>query len=217
MRYAKDNNYGLLAAQKALKAAKYDVKSNEGALWPEVNFTASSGKNTVSSHTGNNPSTRSTEYTLEMNMPLYAGGATRAKIRKSKYQRWAAQELLRDAERAVVSGVTASWEMMQTSKSNISSIQEQIKASAIALEGTRKEEALGNRTVLDVLNAYQTLLISQVSEVEARHDYYVSGLQLLQSMGKLTSQKLGLKVKHYDAEGHYQNTKGKWLTLSIDK
>lgn len=217
MRYARDNNYALLAAQKALKAAKYNVKSNEGALLPEVNFTASSGKNTVSSHTGINPSTRSNEYTVEMTMPLYAGGATRAKIRKSKYQRWAAQEQLQSAERAVVSGVTASWEMMQTSKSNISSIQEQIKASAIALEGTQKEEALGNRTVLDVLNAYQTLLTSQVNEVKARHDYYVSGLMLMQSMGKLTAKKLGLNVKHYDAEGNYQNTKGKWLSLSIDK
>lgn len=216
MNYAKNNNYSLLAAQKALKAAKYNVKSNEGALLPSVDFKASSGKNTVSSHNGINPSTRSNEYTLEMSVPLYSGGATRAKIRKSKYQRWAAQEQLRDAERAVVSGVTASWEMMQTSKSNITAIQEQIKASAIALEGTRKEEALGNRTVLDVLNAYQTLLVSQVSEVQARHDFYVAGLQLMQSMGKLTAQKLGLKVKNYDAEGHYQNTKGKWLTLSID-
>lgn len=217
MSYAKSNNYALLAAQKALKAAKYNVKSNEGALLPEVNFTASSGKNTVSQHSGLNPSTRSNEYTVEMNVPLYSGGATRAKIRKSKYQRWEAQENLRNAERLVVSGVTASWEMMQTTKSNISSIQEQIKASAIALEGTQREEALGNRTVLDVLNAYQTLLISQVNEVQARHDYYLSGLQLMQAMGKLTAQKLGLKVKNYDAEGHYQNTKGKWLTLSIDK
>lgn len=217
MSYAKNNNYSLLAAEKALKAAKYNVKSNEGALLPSVNFTASSGKNTVSSHTGLNPSTRSNEYTVEMSMPLYSGGATRAKIRKSKYQRWAAQEQLRDAKRAVVSGVTASWEMMQTSKSNISSIQEQVKASAIALEGTQKEEALGNRTVLDVLNAYQTLLLSQVNEVKAKHDYYVSGLQLMQAMGKLTAQKLGLKVKNYNAEEHYQNTKGKWLSLSIDE
>ena len=88
---------------------------------------------------------------------------------------------------------------------------------AIALEGTQKEEALGNRTVLDVLNAYQTLLTSQVNEVKALHDYYVSGLQLMQSMGKLTAQKLALKVNFYDAEEHYKNTKGKWLTLSIDK
>lgn len=217
LNHARENNYSYLAAKKALKAAEYNVKSQEGALLPEVGFTAASGKRTVSSHTMKNPTTHATEYTVDMTMPLYAGGATRANIRKSKYQRWAAQEALQEAERAVVSGVTASWEMMQTSKSNISSIKEQVKASSIALEGTQKEEALGNRTVLDVLNAYQTLLASQVNEVKARHDYYVSGLQLLQSMGNLTAKKLGLDVNYYDAHKNYQNTKGKWLTLSIDE
>ena len=217
LNYAKENNYVYSAAQKALRAAEYNVKSQEGALLPEVGFTAASGKRTVSSHVMKNPSTNATEYTVNMTMPLYAGGATRANIRKSKYQRWAAQEALQEAERAVVSGVTASWEMMQASKSSISSIKEQVKASSIALEGTQKEEALGNRTVLDVLNAYQTLLASQVNEVKARHDYYVSGLQLLSSMGNLTAEKLNLDVKHYDAEKNYENTKGKWLTLSIDE
>lgn len=217
MHYALENNYSLNAARRALKAAKYNVKSKEGALLPEVSFTAQTGRNKISTFSGRDPSTHSTEYTVNMSMPLYAGGATRANIRKSKYQRQAAREALKEARRGVVSGVTANWAWMQASKSNISSIGEQVKASAIALEGTQKEEALGNRTVLDVLNAYQTLLISQVSEVKARHDYYVSGLQLLQSMGKLTAKKLGLNVKYYDAEGNYENTRGKWLSLSIDE
>lgn len=217
LNYAQTHNYALLAAQKSLKAAKYNVSSKKGALLPEVSFTASNGRNTISSHTSKNPSTTSTEYVVDVSVPLYTGGATQAAIRKSKYQRWAAQERLRAAEDAVKLGVTGSWEMMETNKANISSIKEQIKASAIALEGTQKEEALGNRTVLDVLNAYQTLLISQVNEVKARHDYYVSGLQLLQSMGKLTAKKLNLRVNPYNAEANYQNTKGKWLSLSIDK
>ena len=113
--------------------------------------------------------------------------------------------------------MTSGWEMMETSKANIVSIREQVKASEVALEGTQKEEALGNRTVLDVLNAYQALLVSQVGEVKARHAYYVAGLQLMQAMGKLTAQHLGLKVKYYDAKEHYRNTKGKWLSLSIDE
>ena len=218
MNYARSNNYSLLAAKKQLDSASYNVNSNKGALLPDVSFTASSGKTTQSNHDmAKNPSTTSTQYSLDMNVPLYAGGATRAKIRKSKYQKWQAQEGVLEAERAVVAGVTSYWQSMQANKSNITSIQAQVKASAIALEGTQKEEALGNRTVLDVLNAYQTLLTSQVNEVKALHDYYVSGLQLMQSMGKLTAQKLALKVNYYDAEGHYQNTKGKWLTLSIDK
>ncbi len=217
MSYAIKNNYSLNAAKRALKAAKYNVKSKEGALLPSVDFTAKSGRSKISTFSGRDPSTYSTEYTLNMTMPLYTGGATRANIRKSKYQREAAKEALREAERGVVSGVTANWALMQASKSNIASIGEQVKASAIALEGTQKEESLGNRTVLDVLNAYQTLLMSQVSEVKARHDYYVSGLQLLQSMGKLTAQKLGLNVKYYDAKANYEHTRGKWLSLSIDE
>lgn len=216
MKYALENNYSLNAAKRAMKAAKYNVKSKEGALLPEVNFTASTGRSKTSTHTGRDPSVHNTEYVVNMSVPLYTGGATRANIRKSKYQRWAAREELQAAERSVVSGVTASWASMQASKSNIASIGEQVKASAIALEGTQKEEALGNRTVLDVLNAYQTLLQSQVNEVRARHDYYVSGLQLLQSMGKLTAKKLGLNVDYYDAEANYYNTRGKWLSLSID-
>lgn len=218
MKYAFDNSYALHAAKKSLKAAEHNVKSKEGALLPEVSFTASSGKREMSAHDlAKNPTTRSSEYTVDMSLPLYTGGATRAGIRKSKYQRWAAEEGLRATERAVVTGVTDNWALMKASESNISSIKEQVKASAIALEGTQKEEALGNRTVLDVLNAYQALLSSQVSEVKARHDYYVYGLQLLQSMGKLTARKLDLPVNYYDAEAHYQNTKGKWLSLSIDE
>lgn len=214
--YAAENNYGLKAAKKALKAAEYNVNSKTGGLLPEVSFTASNFKNKASTINGNNFTTRNTEYTVDMSIPLYEAGATRAAIRKSKYQRWQAEEDLRAAVNAVELGVTSGWEMMQTSKANISSIREQIKASAIALEGTQKEEALGNRTVLDVLNAYQALLFSQVSEVEARHDYYVSGLQLLQAMGKLTARQLDLKVNYYNAKENYYNTRGKWLSLSID-
>lgn len=217
LNYAKENNYSLLAAKKNLDAADYNVSSQTGALLPEVSFTASTGKNTASVVNSRNSSTTSTQYSVDMNLPLYSGGATRAKIRQSKYNKWQAQESVLAAQRAVISGVTGNWQLMQANKSNIASINEQVKASAIALEGTQKEEALGNRTVLDVLNAYQALLVSQVNEVTAKHDYYVSGLQLLQSMGKLTAKKLALNVKYYDAEGNYQNTKHKWLSLSIDK
>lgn len=216
LQYAKNNNHTLLAAQKSLEAAKYDVRSKTGALLPEVSFNAQSGKAETSSHVGKNIDATETQYTVNMSVPLYSGGATRAKIRQSKYQKWAAKENLRETERSVQAGITAYWEAMQTSHSNIKSIQEQVKASAIALTGTQKEEALGNRTVLDVLNAYQALLTSQVNEVKASHDYYLSGLKLLQTMGKLTAKNLNLNVNYYSPEEHFENTKGKWLTLEID-
>ena len=71
--------------------------------------------------------------------------------------------------------------------------------------------------MLDVLNQYQYLLNSEVEEVTTRHDYYVSGLSLLLTMGKLTAKDLNLNVDLYDANAKYEETSGKWLSTSIDK
>ena len=151
-----------------------------------------------------------------MRMPLYEAGASRAKIRQSKYQKWQAQEQLMAAERQAVSDITQAWEYMAANHAKIKSIKEQIKANEVALDGVQKEEALGNRTILDVLDAYNELLGSKVEEVKARRNYFVSGMQVLVAMGKLTANDLNLAVDIYDAQKYYKETKGKWLSLSID-
>ena len=106
------------------------------------------------------------------------------------------------------------WEYMKANEAQIYAIKDQVKANAIALDGVQKEEALGNRTVLDVLDAYQELLNSNVNEVTARRDYYVSAMQLLVAMGKLTAKELSLDVKLYDAKKFYKETRDKWLSLN---
>ena len=67
------------------------------------------------------------------------------------------------------------------------------------------------------MDAYQALLNSNVEEVRARRDYYVSGMQLLMSMGKLTAENLKLNVTLYDARKHSEKTSGKWLSISVEK
>lgn len=122
-----------------------------------------------------------------------------------------------EAERLVTSNVTSAWEYMVANKAMITSIKEQVRANEIALDGVQKEEALGNRTILDVLDAYQELLNSNVEEVKARRNYYVSAMTLLQAMGRLTARDLGLNVELYNAEKYSAETRNKWLSLSIDK
>ena len=76
---------------------------------------------------------------------------------------------------------------------------------------------LGNRTILDVLNAYQELLNSNVEEVKAKRDYYVASMELLMAMGKLTAKDMKLNVDLYNAKKHYKETRDKWLSLSVEK
>ena len=207
------NNYTIKQAQNLYAAKGYEVYANTGGLFPTISLDGSVGRNKAEND-GMKTTTDNSEWGVNLNIPLYTGGATRAKIRQSKYQKWQAQEVVLEVKRAVKSSVQSTWELMKSNESQLSAIADQINANAIALEGVQKEEALGNRTILDVLDAYQELLNSKVNDVKARRAYYVSAMQLLASMGKMTAKDLGLNVELYDADKYYRETKGKWLSLN---
>jgi outer membrane protein len=207
------NNYSIKQAQHNYAAKGYEVYANIGALFPTVSLDGSVGRN--KSEQGEiETTTENVEWGVNLSIPLYTGGATRAKIRQSKYKKWQAQEAVLEAKRAVKSSVLSAWEYMKSNESQLSAITDQIKANTVALEGVQKEEALGNRTILDVLDSYQELLNSKVNDVKARRTYYVSAMNLLASMGKMTAKELKLDVEFYDVEKYYEETRGKWLSLN---
>lgn len=217
LEYTKANNYSIRYARELLNSKVYDVAANTGALLPSVTLdgSATTSKNDSGVY-DRDTKIDELQWGVNMNIPLYTAGETRAKIRRSKYQKWQAQELVLEAERQAVSDVTSAWELMTSNKAQIKSIKDQVKANEIALDGVQKEEALGNRTILDVLDAYQELLNSNVNEVKARRDYYVAAMQLLLSMGKLTAEDLRLNVDLYNPKKFYKETRDKWLSLSVD-
>ena len=215
--YAIDHNYNVRAAKEALSAQKYAVAANTGALLPQVTAEGSANSSSIDyEDVARDHKQDNFQIGLNMTVPLYDAGENRAKIRQSKYKKWQAQELLLQAQRQAIADTTSAWEYMAANHAKIKSIKEQIKANEIALDGVQKEEALGNRTILDVLDAYNELLTSKVNEVKARRDYFVSGMQVLAAMGKLTANDLNLNVDIYDAEKYYKETKGKWFSLSVD-
>lgn len=215
--YAKANNYALKAAKETLNAKVYDVSAKTGELLPQVSLDGRlSNTQTSGDMYDEDPDVDSAEIGVNMTIPLYEAGETRAKIRQSKYLKWQAQEQVLEAERKAVADVTSAWEYMVANRAKIKSIKDQVKANEIALDGVQKEEALGNRTILDVLDAYQELLNSNVEEVKARRNYYVSGMNVLMAMGKLTAEDLKLDVDIYNPKKYYKETRGKWLSLSVD-
>ena len=152
--YAKEHNYSIQQARHQLDSQTYNVAAQTGALLPVVNLTGSVSKNNSDPYGYDGEhTTDNVEWGVNMSVPLYNAGETRAKIRQSKYQKWQAQEDVLAAERQVRYDIKNAWEFMVTNKARISSIKDQVKANEVALDGVQKEEALGNRTILDVLNA----------------------------------------------------------------
>ena len=138
-----------------------------------------------------------TSVMLVMDVPLYRAGNTSSKVRESKYIAGQARINVNAVKREVVRDTTQAWENYQSTLASLASLEEQVRASALALEGVRYEEQAGTRTILDVLNAEQELLDARVSVVTAKKNLIDASYQLIASMGLMTPSGLGLDIARY--------------------
>jgi outer membrane protein len=154
---------------------------------------------------------------LSSQIPLFQGGLPAARIREAQALQGQAQEQLVGTERAVVQATRAAFARYEASERAIESNTVAVQANELALEGARAEQSVGTRTVLDVLNAEQELLNSQVALVTAKRDAYVAGFQLLNAMGQAEAQDLGLEGGPlYDPLGNYRRVAGNWSDWASD-
>jgi outer membrane protein len=107
--------------------------------------------------------------------------------------------------------VIRAWRNLDSARSRIVSFEAQVRANEVALNGVRQEALVGSRTTLDVLNAEQELLNSQVSLLQARHDTQISYYGVLAGIGRLTARTLGLPVEYYDEEKYYNEVGSRWI------
>jgi outer membrane protein len=120
-------------------------------------------------------------------------------------------------ERNVVANTQAAFASYRAALEAIDSNQIAVNANTLALEGTRAEQGVGTRNVLDVLNAEQELLNSQVALVTARRDAYVAGFALLNAMGRAEAADLNLDGGVlYDPVANYRRVSGRLSDWSDD-
>lgn len=148
--------------------------------------------------------------------PLYEAGATSSRIREAKQTLSRRGSELESAKRGAIETATKAWEQYQTSIASRTSRQSQVSAAQIALDGVREEANVGNRTVLDTLNAEQELLDARVGLVRAEHDEILSQYQLLAAIGHLTARELQLPVEYYDETAYSNRVRSQWIGSGVE-
>ena len=192
--YALDNNPDLIAAREASKAAGYDVKVAGASRLPTVSASASTNStNYLSSFQPGVPNAyRNMVAGVTASIPLFQGGAPGARVRQAQATQGATMEQEIGTERAVIATVRSAWSAWLAAKEVIGLNQTAVDAAALSLEGVRAENTVGNRTILNILDAEQELLNAQVQLVTAKRNEYVAGFALLSAMGKAQAKALGL-------------------------
>jgi len=153
-----------------------------------------------------------------VSIPLFQGGRPAALQRQAQARASAALEQVIAAERDVIAQVRAAYSSWQASLAIIDSSQTAVDAASLSLEGVRAENSIGNRTILDVLNAEQELLNARVDLVTARRNAYVAAFSLLAAMGRAEARDLGLADEGvlYDPVANYDRVSGNWWDWSRD-
>ncbi len=119
-------------------------------------------------------------------------------------------------ERGVIAQVRSAYASYQSALRVIRSSRVAVDANKLSLEGVRAENSVGTRTILDILNAEQELLTSQVNYVTAERDAYVAGFTLLAAMGRAEARDLNLDGGPlYDPDINYKRV-NRWSDRNDD-
>lgn len=191
------------------RSALDNVDRVRGQLLPTVRLTGRVARDYET--TRNNARLHDYEALVRMDVPLYQAGNVYSQLREAKQSVAERRRLLDQTQRATVRDATDGWAQLLTARAAIASRAKQVDANQVALEGVQREAEVGSRTVLDILDAEQELLDSQVDLVRAQRDEVVAAYQLKTALGEMTARKLGLPVQYYDPKNHYHEVRDDWF------
>lgn len=209
------NNPDIDAANQLVNASRADIGVARAGRLPKLSATTSAGyTNNLSSippeNTTSENVTNSAQAGLSLTIPIFQGGRPAAQVRQAQSRTSQAIENYVAVERDVIAQTRGAYAAWQANERIIAATQQAVGANALSLEGVRAENSVGTRSILEILNAEQEYLNTQVQLVSARRNSYVAAFSLLAAMGKAEARDLGIEGGAlYDPDVNYQRVRGK--------
>lgn len=191
---ARENNPAVLAPKAAFNAAEAGVSKSRAEYMPTLDAVASYGSNFSSGNTGL-PSdfetrTRSRQYGVQLNMPLYAGGLTSSRVSEAIASRNRVADELEAARRQSGAEARQTYSAIVNGLAQIEALESAVESSKSAVNGNKVGYKLGIHANIDVLNAEQQLHAAQRDLVRARYMTLFQGLKLKAAAGVLAESDL---------------------------
>jgi len=194
------HNPNLLAAEALLKARELEVKAQRSNHYPNLELNASHSRSdqsggTVANITLNDRDRADTRVTLNLNIPLYSGGAINAEVRSAIAQKESAKATLAFTKRNVIQSSKQHFHNYHASQASANAFERALQSSESSLEAVKNGYEAGTRTIRDVLDAERAYIQAQGRLLQARYDMIQIYLSLYASAGQLNQTVLN-NIKH---------------------
>ena len=184
------NNLTLQSSRTALTQAQQAIKLNRTGHLPTLSLTASHQYNETSGGNFGDRATTDSTIGVEFNVPLFKGGQVSAQVREAAERQTQTAFEYEQQRRQIIRQTHEDFRLWQSSKKMIEAFQQAVISNKTALKAAQAGLEVGTRTMIDVLNAQQTLFRSKRDFSQARYDYILAGLKLKLTSGKLSREDL---------------------------
>ncbi len=195
---AQQGNLQLAVAQAGAELADKERVRNRGAHYPTLDLVATYNQSNVGSNgPDGNPLGTGLDNTtstigVQLNFPLFQGGATQSKWREAEANRDRVYAELESARRNVDLQTRQAYTGVVNGMSQVMALERALKSSEKLLEASKLGQEVGVRTNLDVLNAQQQLYSTRKDLYQAKYNYLISRLKLKAAVGSLAEDELAV-------------------------
>ena len=184
------HNPEMAAQREAVEVANQEVKRNRAGHAPRLDAIASisnSDSDTTSTFK-QNIDTKSIG--LQLNIPIYAGGAISALTSQAHARYLKAQDDLQTKTNEVLLDLRKQFSTLQSSTLRIDALKQSVASAELLVAATKKSLIGGVRTNLDVLEARKQLFETKRDLSLARYNYLVAYINLHKAAGTLSVAEL---------------------------
>jgi outer membrane protein len=182
------NNWTLIASHYAEQAAKENIRVNYAGHFPTVNAVGQYQNGNGPALGMSTPSNAwSSNVGLQLNVPLFQGGAVVSKTRQAQDQYLSASDQMEITHRQVILQAQEAYNNVMAGISKVEADRIAVTSAKSALESTDAGYKAGTKTILDVLTAQQNLFQSQATLSSDQYSYILSTLALKQAAGSLNA------------------------------
>ncbi|GAB1232636.1 TolC family outer membrane protein [Ferrigenium sp. UT4] len=187
---AHQNSLPVELAQAAFELAEREVERSRGGHLPTLDIVAGHTKNVQTGGNFGAITVTSNTVGLQLNMPLFEGGATQSKWREAEANREKARQELENARRTAELQTRQAYLGVATGMAQVRALQQAMKSNQSLLEASKLGQEVGVRTNLDVLNAQQQVFATRRDLLQAQYTYLLSHLRLKAAAGNLQEADL---------------------------
>jgi outer membrane protein len=192
-------NLALVSSRIDEQLARDEIALRRTGHYPTIDLVASTGNREVTSDqdtfNGLGPLPANSDFDsdsigIQLNVPLFSGGAVSSRVKEAVYLHRASREVLhritRETERQTVDAYLG----VLAEMSRVSALSRAVESNQTALQATQAGYDVGTRTIVEVLNAQFQLYEAITNYYQSRYDYLLNVMRLKQAAGTLEVQDL---------------------------